>query len=103
MFRVIDWDPAVAMAEKHYGQCDYQAAAIRVDTSHGPRQAAETLFHECLHATFEVGAIHQTAGGRRDAYTEEHIVSHVASWTMTLLGDNPQLRDFLAWAASQED
>ena len=102
-FKVVDWDPAVAAARSLYGECDHLAATIRVDTTKGPRQVAETLWHECIHATFDIGSCHATQGGRNDEYAEEFLVSHFASWTMTLLVDNPHLGAYLSWATSYEE
>lgn len=102
-FKVTDWDPELAAAHRRYGECDHTANEIRVDTSKGHRQAAETLWHECLHATFDIAGLHNLPGGDKDQYSEEFMVSHFASWTITLLGDNPELRAFMDWAASQED
>ena len=100
-YRVTVWQPEVAAAEHKYGECDHVNNEIKVDVTKGHRQAAETLWHECLHAAFDIGALHALPAD--DQYPEEFMVSFFASWTITLLGDNPALLAFLSWAASQED
>ena len=102
-YRVAVWQPEVAAAEHKYGECDHVNNEIKVDVTKGHRQAAETLWHECLHAAFDIGALHSLSGAADDQYPEEFMVSFFASWTITLLGDNPALLAFLSWAASQED
>lgn len=89
----------MAAANHRYGECDHVEAVIRLDASKGPLQAAETLIHECLHAALDVGG----AGRDQKKFEEEHVVSFLASWTMTLLVDNPDLAAYVAWATSQED
>ena len=102
-YRVAVWQPEVAAAEHKYGECDHVNNEIKVDVTKGHRQAAETLWHECLHAAFDIGALHALPGAADDQYPEEFMVSFFASWTITLLGDNPALLAFLSWAASQEE
>lgn len=94
-YKVVVWDPEVAEARKMYGECDHIAHTIRLDINHPPEQVAETLWHECLHAAFDVGC-----ANRLDELDEEAIVSFMSSWTMTMLTQNPQLADFLSRAAT---
>ncbi len=101
-FTVLEWHPETARAAHKYGECDHIEATIRVDTSHGPLQAVETLWHECLHAAVDVGGAHASPRDD-DMYDEEHIVSYLGSWSITILNDNPQLLAYMAWAAAQED
>lgn len=103
MFTVVEWDPAVAEAQNKYGECDHINRTIRVDTTRGVRQTAETLWHECLHAAFDISGAHDAPGADGDRYTEEQVVSVFGSWSMTMFVDNPELVRFLAWAAEYGD
>ena len=89
-YRVEVWDPEVAQARQMYGECDHIAQTIRIDTQHDPVQVAETLWHECLHAAYDVGILN-----RREESEEELVVSFMSSWTMTMLIDNPALLEFI--------
>lgn len=100
-FKIEVWDPVGAAREHMYGQCDHLASTIRVDTSHGPHQALETLIHECYHAAFDVGGISRVEGNDH-RYTEEAVVSYLAGWHMTLMADNPHLLAYIVWTLEQE-
>jgi cob(I)alamin adenosyltransferase len=99
-FHVEQWEPLHASRAGMYGECDHLAGVIRVDTSHGPHQALETLLHECYHAAFDVGGISRLHD-REHTYTEEAVVSYLASWHMTLLADNPHLVAYISWVMEQ--
>lgn len=103
LFRVEAWDPDVAAATGRFGECDHVKSVIRVDVSHSARQVAETLIHECLHAMMAVSGANEAPGARRDQYEEEHVVATLGSGLLTLAVDNPEVWDFISWAAKTTD
>jgi hypothetical protein len=86
-YRIEDWGPAKAAAAHRYGECDHLARTIRVDRTHGPRMAANTLFHEVLHACW-------TAALLKDEDEEERIVGSLANTISAAWRDSP---DVFAW------
>lgn len=97
IFTIEVWDPVQAAADHKYGECDHLAKIIRVDVTHGTRQAVETLLHECFHAAFDIGGANESK-----CTEEEFLVNYTASWLMTMIIDNPILLDVLKQAVDAD-
>lgn len=87
-FAIEEWDTKQANAAGRYGECDKANGVIRVDTSYGPVQAAETLIHEVLHGCFHVAGID-------DSDAEERTVTHLSSQLTQVFRDNPDVMAYL--------
>ena len=90
VYRVETWHTHYANSRGRYGECEHQTRTIRVDSSYGPIQTAETLLHELLHAVWSAWRV-------QDADDEERTVSSLALGLTALWIDNPGL---LAWFAA---
>jgi hypothetical protein len=86
-YRVEYWDPRDACAANRYGETDRNSKVIRIDTQYSPRKAAETLFHEIMHATWYEWTV-------RVGDEEERCVETLSSALCAVFRDNP---GFLAW------
>ncbi len=76
-----------------FGQHDPETNTIRINGSITNEQIkAETLWHEILHAIWNVFHIGSYRIGE-DA--EEFVVANLATGTMMVLRDNPELRKYL--------
>lgn len=51
-YEIEDWASREAASASRYGECSSLLRRIRVDRTHGQRQAASTLLHEIMHACF---------------------------------------------------
>lgn len=91
IFTIEAFDRLEAIGRDRYGECNKVSGVIRVDTVHGPRQTAETLLHEIMHAMFSVWALREKDG-------EEEIVGTASHALCSVWVDNPEV---LAWIASQ--
>lgn len=99
-FDIEIWHPQLAKEKNRYGECDHAGSVIRIDIQYGNKQTLETLIHELLHAAIDVGGINQDKT-KDGSFTEEHIVSYMASWLTTLLVQNPIL-SLLMWQVTGE-
>lgn len=88
-YRIEDWEPAQADAAKRYGETDRVRRIIRVDTTHGPQQGAETLLHEILHCVYSMWNL----PGDRDR--EEKFVTAIASGLATVWRDSPAIFEWI--------
>jgi hypothetical protein len=68
------------------GECSPSNLQIRVRSSLPLERAAETLFHEGLHAIWDLAAL-------GDKYEEEEIISRLSPLLFHMLKQNPTLRD----------
>lgn len=96
-YRIEDWHPKAAAGAGRYGEASHQERVLRIDTSFGPIQTADTLMHEILHAIASVGHTELFSG------SEERAVEGVAAGVTQVMRDNPAVRDWFAWAWAQED
>jgi hypothetical protein len=90
-FAVEDWDTKHASVAGRLGECDRANAVIRIDTSYGPVQSAETLLHEVLHGCFGIAGIDE-------ADSEERTVTHLSAQLAQVFRDNPELLAYLKTA-----
>jgi hypothetical protein len=90
-FVIEQWDAKAASGAGKYGECDRNHAIIRVDTSYGPVQSAETLLHEVMHGCFGVAGI-------ADEDNEERTITHLSAQLTQVLRDNPHLLAYLGHA-----
>jgi len=98
-YRIEVWHPAAASGARRYGECGHIERVMRIDTSIGPIQAAETLLHEILHAISSASYAQELFSGNNE---ERAIVGASAGLTQ-VMRDNRELRDWLYWALDQED
>lgn len=70
------------------GECSPSGLQIRVRASLPAERAAETLFHETLHAVWDLAAL-------GDKFDEEEIISRLSPLLFSTLKQNPALRDLL--------
>lgn len=96
-YHIEDWSPRAAYSSGRYGEASHVEGVIRVDTSHGPVQSAETLLHEILHA------VSATNHANLFGHGEEAAVTGLSAGLTQVMRDNPAVRDWLAWAWTQED
>lgn len=91
IYTVEAWDGKAASRARCFGECDTVLKIIRVDNSGCPRQAAQSLLHEIMHA---IAAVWKTP----ESDAEETFVGAFASGLSTVITDNPQLLPCLAAA-----
>lgn len=87
IYRIENWEPKSAAAERRCGDAAHEIGRIRVDTSFGPAQAAETLLHEILHAIFYIWSM-------EDEDNQERTVGAMSNGLATVMRDNP---DVFSW------
>lgn len=83
------WDIGENGASDRAGQCDRNAAEIRVAAELPPARAAEALLREVMHACWGQWC------NAADHALEEKVVSGLASGLATTFRDNPELLDWL--------
>jgi len=89
-YKVEHWPVREAHAAGRLGECDQLNAVIRVSDERTGWDAAETLFHELLHAIFHVGDIE---AGIEDG--GERIISKISPMFIAAWRDNPDFRKCL--------
>lgn len=89
VYRIVALSSLQAAAKGRYGECSHLECEIRIDLTPGPREAANTLLHEILHAVWYVQ--HLT-----DADNEERTVLTLADGLSCVWVDNPEV---MAWIA----
>lgn len=87
-YSIEQWNPKTATANNRYGECSHGELAIRIDTSHDPREVAETLLHEIVHTVARSWGL-----GKDDS--EERIVSAISTGVATIFRDNPTVARFI--------
>ena len=87
-YTVEDWEPAKAAIAGRYGECGTVDRVIRVSRAHGPRRAADTFWHEVLHAIFYEWQIN-------DRDKEERTVATLSGALVAAWRDNPEAFDWL--------
>ena len=86
-YRIEDWAPRSAEASNRYGECSHIECLIRVATSYGEGQAAETLLHEIMHGVWAAYLMD-------DKDEQERTVGAMSRGLTAVWIDNPGL---LAW------
>lgn len=89
-YTIEPWEHAQADAANRYGETDRIRRIIRVDTSHGRHQAAETTLHELLHCVYGMWEMPD------DKKKEERLVSIMAAGLATIWRDNPETFKWIA-------
>ena len=84
---VEEWSPRDASAADRSGECDRLNGVIRIRTDVQPQFVAQVLWHEVLHAAYDMGDL--------DTSDEEKIVTVLANQTMQIFRDNPDLLAFI--------
>lgn len=92
-YSVEEWCPRDAAGAQRYGEANHAAKNIRVDTSFGPIQSADTMLHEILHALWRHANIDQV-----DDPSEEFLVGAIASNLTQVWRDNPDFVNWYTWA-----
>ena len=87
-YRVEDWNSDKASLASRYGECSHLEKVIRVARHHGPRQAAETLLHEMLHAIWNQWVI-------EDSDPEERVVNTLTGALCSAWRDNPEAFEWI--------
>ena len=87
-YKIEDWEPAQADSAQRYGETDRVRRIVRVDTTRGPQQSAETLLHEIIHCVYGMWNL------PGDHNKEEKIVTGLASGLATVWRDSPEI---FAW------
>lgn len=87
-FDIRVWDPELASAKHQYGECDHVKQVISLDMTHSEQQIVETLIHEMLHATYDVGCFKRNDDDNH-RFDEERTVSFTSHWLCTMLSQNP--------------
>ena len=88
IYRVEPWRHQDARANERLGECDRLSKVLRIDTSFGRAQTAESLLHELLHAITYEWNLHD---GR---HHEEAFVNTLGKGLLAVLREN---RELLAW------
>lgn len=85
---VIYEEPSV-LGTENLGLCNNQTCIIAIQDEQHPVEEADTLLHEIFHAIWYCMSI--SDGGAQ----EEQVVRRLASGTLSVLMDNPQLLKYL--------
>ena len=86
-YTIEDWPTKHATSANRYGEVAHGPRVIRVETTHGALQAAESLLHEIRHCICVMWC-------RDDDAAEEKTVSIMSTGLATVWHDNP---DVMAW------
>ncbi len=86
-YRIEPWSAAAARSNGFVGETSNLERTIKVELTHGTREAAATLLHEIMHAINFVFTI-------KDEDKEERRICLMESGLATVWRDNP---DVLAW------
>lgn len=87
-YRVLDWDPREANVAGRLGECDRQNGVIRVRSDLSAQMRAGVLWHEVLHAVYDMGDL--------AADNEEKVVTIMANQTLQVWRDNPDLVAYIS-------
>lgn len=87
-YKVEVWDADKASLAARYGECSHLEKIIRVARHHSPRQTAETLVHEMLHAIWAQWVI-------EDNDPEERIVNTLSGALCAAWRDNPEAFEWI--------
>lgn len=80
--------------ERKLGECEPRTCTITIDPDQARSQLADTVVHECLHASFDViGAMEDVTDD-----IEERLVRRLAPVLLQVLQDNPGL---VAWLTDE--
>lgn len=94
-YQVEAWPPREASANERYAECDRINQVIRVRDDLPPQFMAECLWHEVIHAAYDIGCLDSTDG-------EERIVSVLGNQLSQVIRDNPDLIAYLQDALSPQ-
>jgi len=84
VYKVEVWHTHSANSANRFGECERSTRTIRVDNSYGPRQTAETLLHELLHAIYDTWCVDETDN-------EERTVRAITLGLSSVFVNNPGL------------
>ena len=92
VYTIKRWSPMASSNAEAYGICDRTTCVILVREDLSPQKAAETLWHEVLHAAYHGAGL--TVG----EHFEERTVNALTFTTLQVIKDNPDLLVYLTEA-----
>jgi hypothetical protein len=89
--KTIEWDVSLGRVGRFSLGGDERSGNLRISWGLTRRAERATLLHEMIHAAWKAAGLNRLYSDT----TEETVICSIDGWILTILRDNPKLREFL--------